>query len=72
MPRRTLIELAHAVAGLIVTALITKAATWAYPLGRDTLHVIGWTTAALVLVMAIAPLRRAWAIDWARKGSRDD
>lgn len=72
MPKRTLIELAHVVAGLIATALITKAAIWAYPLGRDTLRIVGWCTIALVLVMAVAPLRRAWAIDQGRKGARDE
>ena len=63
MPKQTLIELLHILAGLAATALITQVAAWAYPLARDTITIVGWVAAVAVVLMGIPPLRRAWAID---------
>lgn len=63
MPRRTLIELLHIAAGLVATALITKLAAWSYPLGGETIEIIGWCCAGIVMVMGLEPLRTAWARD---------
>ena len=69
MPVRTLIELLHIAAGLMATALITAVGAWAYPLGGDTIRLVGWCAGAAVVLMGIGPLRRAWTID---RGGRDD
>ncbi len=66
MPTRTLIELAHLAAGLMVTAVIAKTAAWAYPLGRDTIGWVGIACALAVVALAVNPVRRAWAIDRGR------
>ncbi len=63
MPRRTLIELLHLAAGLAATAVIARTAAWAYPQGRETLYIVGWCSAVVVLAMAFGPLRRAWYAD---------
>ena len=66
MPKQTLIELLHILAGLLATALIVQIAAWAYPLARDTITMVGWVAAAAVAGMGIPPLRKAWAIDHRR------
>ena len=63
MPTRTLVELLHLLAGLAATALIVRLSIWAYPLGRDVIAATGWVSAAIVVLMGIGPLRRAWAAD---------
>jgi hypothetical protein len=63
VPRRTLAELLHLAAGLALTVLIFRLAAWSYPLGRETIGLVGWGAAVVVLAMAIDPLRRAWAAD---------
>lgn len=63
MGRNTLTEVLHIAAGLALTALIFKGAAWAYPLGRDTIYVVGWLTALAVVLMGIGPLRRALSAD---------
>lgn len=68
MPTRTLVELLHILAGLVATVLIVRLAAWGYPLARDTFHAIGWFAGGAVVVMGIAPLRKAWRID--RRGAR--
>ncbi len=71
MPKRTITELLHLAAGLVATALITKAAQWAYPLGRVELYWIGWVSALVVVSMAVRPLRNAWRRDHAMAVSND-
>jgi hypothetical protein len=63
MPRRTLVELLHIIAGLLATAVIVETTSWAYPLGRQTIVQVGWMAAAVVVWLGIKPLRRAWAAD---------
>ena len=70
MPTRTLVELLHLAAGLAATVLIVRLSAWAYPLGRGVIEATGWVSAAIVLAMAVPPLRRAWAIDCAERGQR--
>ncbi len=63
MPRRTIIEVLHIAAGLVVALTMTWAAAWSYPLGFE---VIWWCGAAAMLAtvaMGLGPLRRAWAED---------
>ena len=67
MPKQTLIELLHIVAGLLATAVIVETASWAYPLARATIAAVGWVAAVAVVLMGIPPLRKAWAIDRRRR-----
>ncbi|WP_267397330.1 MULTISPECIES: hypothetical protein [unclassified Sphingomonas] len=63
---RTLIELFFLVAGLAVAVAMTAAAAWAYPLGREVIWWCGGAAMVAALVMSIAPLRRARALDRGR------
>ena len=63
---RTLVELLYLIAGLTVAAAMTAAAAWAYPLGREVIWWCGAAAMAAALLMSIAPLRRARAIDRGR------
>jgi len=67
VPVRTLVELLHIAAGLMATALIVAVATWSYPLGRETIRLVGWATAVAVVAMGVGPLRRAWTADRGRQ-----
>ncbi|MBI0474111.1 hypothetical protein D9601_01855 [Sphingomonas sp. MA1305] len=60
---RTLVELFHLVAGLTAAALLTAAAAWAYPLGREVIWWCGGVAMAATAMMGIGPLRRARAAD---------
>lgn len=60
---RTLIELAHLVAGLLAVALVTETAAWAYPLGRHEIAWIGRIVAVGVLLWSIPLFRAALAKD---------
>ncbi len=63
MPKYTAIELFFVATGLIATVVICQTAAWAYPLGRREIEVSGWVIAAIILLLGIAPVRRAWARD---------
>ena len=67
MPRlplsRTAIELLSIAAGLIVAALMTWAAAWSYPLGREVIWWCGAGAMVATVLMGIGPLRRARAAD---------
>jgi len=67
MPRlplsRTAIELLSIAAGLIVAALMTWAAAWSYPLGREVIWWCGGCAMVATVLMGIGPLRRARAAD---------
>ena len=66
MGRHILIELAHLAAGLLVAALLTWCAAWAYPLGAWTIHRIGVIVMIVVILINLRPLRDAWASDRSR------
>ena len=63
MGRRTLIELFFITAGLVVAALMTWAAAWAYPLGREVIRWCGLLAMAATLAMGAGPLARAIRTD---------
>lgn len=60
---RVTIELLHLAAGLVVAALFTWAAAWAYPLGAEVIWWCGAGAAAATIAMGVGPLRRAYRID---------
>lgn len=72
MPVRSLVELLHIAAGVMATALVVAIAAWAYPLGRDAIHNVGWVAGVAVVLLGIKPLTRAWALDRKRAVRRDD
>lgn len=57
--RRTLIEIFFIVAGLVMAGLLTHAALWAYPLGREPILWSGIGGMVATIAMGLAPLRRA-------------
>ena len=59
MGRRTLIEIFFIVAGLVMAALLTHAAIWAYPLGREPILWSGIGGMVATVALGLAPLRRA-------------
>ena len=70
--RRTIIEAAYLVAGLLVTLVVFRLGAWAYPFGRSVVTQVGWATMVVVLVMGIGPLRDAWRADQAAKEAARD
>ncbi|MDV3455531.1 hypothetical protein RZN05_00935 [Sphingomonas sp. HF-S4] len=63
---RVLIEVAHLVAGLIAAVLIGAAAAWSYPRATGDIWLVTFAAMALVVLMGIRPIRRAFAIDRAK------
>jgi type IV secretory pathway TrbD component len=63
---RVLVEVVHIVAGLAAAVLIASAAAWSYPLARSDIWLVAFVAMALVVLMGLGPLRRAFAIDRAR------
>ena len=60
---RTTVELLYLVGGLVAAAALTWVAAWAYPLGYETIWWCGAGAMVASVLMSIAPLRRARAID---------
>jgi len=63
---RVLIEVAHIVAGLTAALLIGAAAAWSYPRATDDIWLVTFVAMALVVLMGIRPIRRAYTIDRAK------
>ena len=63
---RVLIEVVHIVIGLIAAVLIAAAAAWSYPRATQDIWLVTWVAMALVVLMGIGPIRRAYAIDRAK------
>ena len=65
---RVLIEVVHIVIGLIAATLIAAAAAWSYPRATQDIWLVTWVAMALVVLMGIGPIRRAYAADRAKLG----
>lgn len=63
MGPKTLTELFFITAGLVVAALMTWAASWAYPIGRGVIRGCGLAAMAATIAMGIGPLARAIRAD---------
>jgi membrane protein implicated in regulation of membrane protease activity len=63
MPRRTLVELLHLLFGILATVVLASLASWSVPNARDSIALVAWVVVAVVVVMGIQPLRRAWVRD---------
>ncbi|AQR73801.1 hypothetical protein [Sphingomonas sp. LM7] len=63
---RVLIEVAHIAIGLIAATLIAAAASWSYPRATGDIWLVTSVAMALVVLMGIRPIRRAYAIDRAK------
>lgn len=63
MPRNTLVETLHILAGLAVAVAMTWAAAWSYPLGQEVIWWCGGAAALATVAMGVRPLRRAWRQD---------
>jgi len=70
--RRTLIEIFFIVAGLVMAGLLTHAAIWAYPLGREPILWSGIGGMVATVAMGLAPLRRAIRLDRAAHDRRGE
>ena len=60
---RVLIEVAHIAIGLVAAALIAWAAAWSYPRATNDIWLVTFVAMALVVLMGIGPIRRAYAVD---------
>ena len=70
---RVLIEVVHIVIGLIAAVLIAAAAAWSYPRATQDIWLVTWVAMALVVLMGIGPIRRAYTIDRAKlRGAPED
>ncbi|WP_244501564.1 hypothetical protein [Sphingomonas gellani] len=58
-----LTELLYIAAGLLIAAAVAGGAAWAYPLGGDVIWGCGVFAMVATVLMGIAPLRRAVALD---------
>lgn len=67
---RVLVEVLHILAGLVAAALIAAASAWGYPLARHDIWLVAYVAMAVIVVMGLGPLRRAYAIDRARLARR--
>lgn len=63
---RVLIEVVHIVIGLVAAVLIAAAAAWSYPRATQDIWLVTYVAMALVVLMGIGPIRRAYAIDCAK------
>ena len=63
MGRRTLLELLHIAAGVLVTGLFANLAAWSVPNAADSIWLVAWVAVAVVIFMGLAPLRAAWDAD---------
>jgi hypothetical protein len=58
---RVLIEIAHILIGILAAALIAAAAAWSYPRATQDIWLVTFVAMALVVLMGIGPIRRAYA-----------
>jgi hypothetical protein len=65
---RVLIEVVHIAIGLIAATLIAAAAAWSYPRATGDIWLVTFVAMALVVLMGIGPIRRAYAVDRAKLG----
>lgn len=63
MPRRTIVEALHLLAGVIGTLAVAKAAAWGVPLARVDIWRVAWVCVAVVLAWSVRPLLLAWRAD---------
>jgi hypothetical protein len=61
--KRTLYELLHIAAGLVGTALIAWASSWAVPYLWQEIWGVACVAMAIVAFMGVRPLRLAWRAD---------
>jgi len=67
--RRTLIEVAHMVIGVVGAAVLAYGAIWSLPHASDTIWAVAYGVMAVVLVMSVRPLRAAWRADRDRRSA---
>ena len=63
---RTLTEVFFITAGLVLAAVMTWAASWAYPMGREPIRWCGLAAMAATIAMGAGPLARAIRADRGR------
>lgn len=64
---RVLTEALHIAAGIAVALLIGALSAWAYPLAARDVWLVTGIAIACVVIMGIAPMRRAMAADRSAK-----
>ncbi|RDE05460.1 hypothetical protein [Sphingomonas aracearum] len=69
MPRRTLIEALHLLAGVIGTMAVAKAAAWGVPLARVDIWRVAGVCVLVVLLWSVRPLLLAWRADHGDDGA---
>ena len=67
---RVLIEVVHIAIGLIAESAIAWSEAWSYPSATQDIWLVTFVAMALVVLMGIGPIRRAYAIDRAKLGRK--
>ncbi|MEZ0244148.1 MAG: hypothetical protein ACAH11_12290 [Sphingomonas sp.] len=60
---RVLVEVLHITVGLFAAMLIAALSTWSYPLAERDIWLVAYVAMGAVVLMGIAPIRRAYAED---------
>ncbi|MBX9859584.1 MAG: hypothetical protein K2Y20_08355 [Sphingomonas sp.] len=67
--RKTLIELAHIAAGIVLALVMAWGMAWAVPLAKIDIWAVDIVSIVIILIMGVQPVREAMAADKAAGGS---
>ncbi|ODP38249.1 hypothetical protein [Sphingomonas turrisvirgatae] len=67
---RVLVEALYVAAGIAVALVFASLCAWAYPLAKQDVWLVTGVAIVCVILMAIGPMRRAAALDRARREER--
>ncbi len=67
--RKTLIELAHIAAGIVLALVMAWGMAWAVPLAKLDIWAVDIVSIVIILIMGVQPVREAMAADKAAGGS---
>lgn len=67
--RRTVIELLHIAAGVVLALVMAWAMAWAVPLAKLDIWAVDIVSIVIILIMGVQPVREAMAADKAAGGS---
>lgn len=68
--RKTLIELAHIAAGIVLALVMAWAMAWAVPLAKLDIWAVDIASIVIILIMGVRPVRDALAADKAAVKAR--
>lgn len=65
---RVLIEVVHIAIGLVAAVIIASLCAWSYPRATHDIWLVAYVAMALIILMGVGPVRRAYAADRAKLG----